>query len=93
MAHGVQCYSNDWLIRMDAQLSMTYYNGPDASGQSRKYIMHTARSSNVSKPFVYSFPNIAEHVTSFNVRPALFLKPSVKIVKGSGIESDPYIIS
>ncbi len=92
-SHGTSCYSNDWLIRMDAQWSMSYYNGPDASGQVRKYAMISARSSSASKGLLYTSPNSADTGSLvYNVRPALYLKSDVKIIKGAGTESDPYVI-
>lgn len=76
------CYSNDYLYRgIEFLIS--------SSGSDNVFIVHNGSSATGSLHGAYVYNNTA----GISSRPSLYLKPSVKIIGGSGTSNDPYTLS
>ena len=72
------CYNNDWIFNSAYQWTIT----PRASYSSDVFVLYSSGCLN--------YINAAG--TYYGVRPAVFLKSSIKIVDGDGSSNNPYIL-
>ncbi len=75
-----ECYNNDWLFNSSYQWTLSPY----ASSSNADYAFRVNYSGDVGY-------NLAS--SNNGVRPTVYLKDNVKIVSGSGLESDPFELS
>ncbi len=73
-----ECFNNNWLFKTKLSWTMTPLANPNTA-----YVSYMIKYDSIYHAVVYNM---------FNIYPAAYLKPSVKILSGTGSESDPFVL-